>query len=412
MSEIEQQHDVFIARQPILDKHLELFGYELFSRSSQSAEKSDIEHSESSDAEMLFHLLSNFDLESLLGGKLAFLNCTLESLTIEHFELVAPKGVVLEVKRPSKMDSATFMEVTGKLQILKSRGYQIASDDFIFDSEYEPWQTFVDIVKIQANRSVDHNRAIINKAHLINKNVVAELVETQEQYKLLDQLKVDFFQGYFFCKPITMGTSITSPAVTNLIRLMNLTIQEAELDEIEEVLKTDPSLSFKLLRYINSSGFGLRNTIESFKHAVMLLGYKKLFKWLTLLFSTTNKNPGSQAVAKLAVTRARFMELLATDLYGKAEADNCFVIGIFSLLDVMLSVPLDVALKSISLPKSVTETLLEQQGQYAKLYQLTLALEQNDWIEILATAHELKLNSQFITGQHLSALEWSNQLEL
>lgn len=411
MSEVTN-NDVFIARQPILDKRLELYGYELFSRSSQTAEKSEIQHTEATDSEMLFNVLSTFDIEQLLGGKYAFLNCTLESLSIEHFELVAPNCVALEMERPKELNETILMEVSGKLQILKSRGYLIAADDFVFEKEFSNWLQFVDIIKVQSNKSSDHNAKIISHSQMLKKKVVAELVETQEQYQFFNKLGVDFFQGYFFCKPITMGAKITNPAVTSLIRLMNLTIQEADIFEIEQVLKTDPSLSFKLLRYINSAGFGLSCTVESFKHAIMILGYKKLFKWLTLLFSSSNKNPGSQTVAKIAVSRARFMELIGEELLGKAAADNCFVVGMFSLLEVMLNVPLDVAINSINLPRTITDALLLNEGDYAPLLRLTIALEQNDWIEILAMAHELGLTSQIITEKHFAALEWATQLNL
>jgi c-di-GMP-related signal transduction protein len=409
MSEVNN-NEVFIARQPILDKNLEIYGYELFSRSSETADKSDIEHTESTDSEMLFNVLSTFDIGQLLGGKYAFLNCTLESLSIEHFELVVPHLVVLEIKKPLQYDASKIMEVAGKIQILKSRGYLLAADDFIYEQEFQSWVPFIDIVKVQANKNLQHNTSVILKSQGAKKKIVAELVETQEQYQTFKNLGVDFFQGYFFCKPITMGAKITNPSINSLISLLNLTIQEADISEIEKVLKTDPSLSFKLLRYINSAGFGLLCHVESFKHAIMMLGYKKLFKWLTLLFSSANKNPGSQAVSKMAIARARFMELLGEELLGKAAADNCFVVGMFSLLEAMLHVPLAIALNSINLPEVITDALLHNEGDYAPLLKLTLALEQNDWIEILALAHELGLTSQEITEKHMAALEWSNQL--
>jgi EAL and modified HD-GYP domain-containing signal transduction protein len=407
-----ENNDIFIARQPILDKNLEIYGYELFSRNSKTAEKSNIEHTESSDSEMLFNVLSTFDMEHLLSGKYAFLNCTLDSLSIDHFSLISPTYVNLEIKRPSTLTSAIISDIHTKLQTLKSIGYTIASDDFVFEDEYASWVAFIDIIKIQADKSNQFNQEVIKKAKSMNKKIVAELVETQAQYQIFKDLGVDFFQGYFFCKPITMGAKITNPSVTNLIRLINLTSQEADIFEIEKVLKTDPTLSFKLLRYINSSGFGLRCTVESFKHAIMILGYKKLFKWLTLLFSTTNKTPGSGAVSKMAITRARFMELIGGEFLGKASSDNCFVVGMFSLLEVMLNVPLEVSLGSISLPEVITDALLNGEGDYAPLLNLTLALENNDWVEILATANELGLTSKFVTNKHMEALEWCNQLNL
>lgn len=409
---MSEQNDIFIARQPILDSNQEIFGFELFSRSSQGSEKSEIEHTVESDTEMLFNILSTFEIEKLLDNKRAFINCTLESLSVDNFDWVSSSGVTLEIKRPANVTPEMIVEVADKMKVLIAQGFTIAADDFVLEDAYSSWIPHVAYIKIQANETTSNFAAMVHKAKMLGKKIIAEKVETPAQYTFFSGLKVDFFQGYFFCKPMNMGAKITSPAVSNLIRLINMTIQEADLAEIEKVLKTDPTLSFKLLRYINSAGMGLSRTVESFKHALMILGYKKLFKWLTILFSTTNKNPGANAVAKIALTRARFLELLGTEKYGKNASDNCFVIGIFSLLDVMLNVQLEVALGSISLQDSVIQALLHGDGEYFPLVQLMLALENNDWIEILASAQVLGIPENVINEHYVNAIEWANGVSL
>jgi EAL and modified HD-GYP domain-containing signal transduction protein len=404
--------DIFIARQPILTSKLDLYGYELFSRSTKDSVSSDIVHTEKTDAELLFNVLSTYDIESLLGGKFAFLNCELESMSVDHFEMVSPTFVVLEIKRPKNISGDVVENITTKLEELKSKGYRIASDDFIFEDLFSKWLPFIEIIKIQANNQTSANLKTIKKAKEANKKIVAELVETQEQYGFYKDFNVDYFQGYFFCKPVTLSAKVTSPAVANIISLINLTIKGAEFKEIEAVIKRDPTISFKLLRYINSAGVGLMCHIESFKHAIMILGYKKLFKWLTVLLSLSNKNPGSEVITKHALARARFMELVAEQIYPKDAVDNCFVIGIFSMLDVMLNIPLDVAIGSINLSSNIADTLLLKETEYSPLYNLMLALEKNDWIEILSLTQELRIPPNEVSELQLEAIEWSNKINI
>lgn len=400
-------NEVFIARQPILDLNQEIYGYELFSRSSQDNNKSDIVHTAQSDSEMLFNILSTFDVDTLLGGKLAFLNCTLESLSIEVFDMVSPKSVVLEVQRPENATPAIVAEITEKMKALAGKGFVMASDDFLLDPVFSEALNFVKYIKFDSSKTL--NKEGVTKyvqAHALKKIVIAEKVETHEQFELLKRLKVvSFFQGYFFFKPVIMNAKITNPATTSLVRLMNMVIRQDEVKNMEEVFKTDPALSFKLLRYINSAGFGLANKITSFKHAIMLLGHKPLLKWLSVLFSTINKNPGADAISKTAVTRACFMELLAGKKLTKSESDNCFIVGMFSLLEAMLQVPLAVSLGSLNLPEAISDALLKNEGEYAPLLNLTLALEQDDWIEVFATAQILGLTPSDVNESYLEAMQ-------
>lgn len=405
-------NEVFIARQPILDANQEIYGYELFSRSSQDNDKSEITHTAQSDSEMLFNILSTFEVDSLLGGKLAFLNCTLESLSLDVFDMVSPKSVVLEVQRPINPTQEIATELAEKMKALSAKGFVMASDDFTLDPMFSEALNYVKYIKFDASTTLNKEGVTkYVKAHALKKLVVAEKVETHEQFEMLTRLKVvSYFQGYFFFKPVTMNAKITNPATANLVRLMNMVIRQDDVRDMEEVFKTDPALSFKLLRYINSAGFGLSNKVSSFKHAIMLLGHKPLLKWLSVLFSTVNKNPGADAISKTAVTRACFMELLASKKLSKSESDNCFIVGMFSLLEAMLQVPLSVSLGSLNLPESITAALLRGEGEYAPLLNLTKALEEDDWIEVFATAQILSLTPNDVNESYLAAMQKAQSL--
>lgn len=404
----ESNNNFFIARQPILDKSQVIFGYELFSRSSTEKEFSDIENNAENDALMFFNILSSFGLEHLLGNKRAFLNCTAESLASDFFDLLSPKGIVLEM---NLTESDNIVDLISHVKELSSKGYEFASNEIIFNKQFSTLIPFIKYIKIinQKNRNEVSN--LISLAYKLNKKIVIEKIETLEDFNFFKKLNVDYFQGYFFCKPTNLSTKINNPSVTNLIKLLNLTIKESPFKEIELILKTDPDLSFKLLKYINSAGMTNGQKIESFNHALQMLGYQKLFKWLSILFSTAQKDKIYDAIAQTAIIRSRFMELLAEECLGSEHQDNCFVTGMFSMLEPMLNVPMNVALNEISLPPSINNALLKKQGEYAGLLQMVIALEENNWIDLLAHAKLNNLSDETINKKYLESIEWTNKIK-
>jgi c-di-GMP-related signal transduction protein len=169
-------------------------------------------------------------------------------------------------------------------------------------------------------------------------------------------------------------------------------------------------MSFNLLRFINSAGFGLSCEITSFRHAIMMLGLKRLFRWAALLMTTSRTGGAASAVGNMAVVRGRLMELLAAELLPQEECDNAFVTGVFSLLDTMLGIPLDKVLDSISLPESVSHALLHNTGILAPFLELTKACESADDVVFARTAEALQLTNQQVNGAHLQALVWAETL--
>ena len=241
--------------------------------------------------------------------------------------------------------------------------------------------------------------------------LVAEKVETAEQYQLMADLGVKLFQGFWFAQPSLVQTKTLRPSQAIIIQLINLIRKQASSSEIEDLLKKDPTLSFNLLRFINSSGFGLQCEITSFKHAVMILGLKKLFRWAALLLTTSRNSGSAPAIGTTAVVRGRLMELLATELLSPEECDNAFVVGVFSLLDAMLGIPLDKALESVALPQPVIDALLHNSGVYAPFLALTKACESGDEAAFAHNTELLHLSGRQVNMAHLEALAWADSLE-
>lgn len=400
---------IAIARQPILDAKRAVYGYELFDRSL-----TDAPYSAASDAALLFNLLSSADREMINTRKPLFINCTHQTLAGGHLELIEPERVVLEIP-PMPADQADPEDIETFFQTLTDvhkRGFRLAFDESVLTTPYASWLPLASFIKIDITLvAMPQIQSIAIKLSGNSQiKIVAEKVETAEQFEQLNAMGITLFQGYWFARPVLIKGHTLRPAQAAIIQLINLVRKQASTDEIEDVFKRDPTLSFNLLRFMNSAGFGMSREITSFRHAVMLLGLKKLFRWAALLMTTSGAGGNAPAVGQAAVVRGRLMELLATELLPPEECDNAFVVGIFSLLDTMLGLPLDEAMASISLPQTVTDALLKGTGVLAPFLQLTLACENADDALFAQTAIALKLTGDQVNWAHLQALAWAESI--
>ncbi|MGD9772794.1 EAL and HDOD domain-containing protein [Diaphorobacter sp.] len=404
----DADNQVVIARQAILDEHRAVFGYELFDRTT-SADS----HTASSDAALLFNALSYAGSEALVGKKLVFINCTHASLAGGHLELIHPEKVVLEVPTlPADAAPEQIEQMVHTLQALRTRGFRIAFSQDVLRRAYASWLPLASFIKLDMQAFKPELAGPLVKFAQTNSQaaVVAEKVETAEQHAMMASLGVKLFQGYWFAKPSLVKAQTIRPSQATIIQLINLVRQQASTAEIEDLLKKDPTLSFNLLRFINSSGFGLSCEITSFRHAVMILGLKKLFRWAALLLTTSRKDGAPPAVGQTAVVRGRLMELLAAELLPPEECDNAFVVGVFSLLDAMLGIPLERALETVALPQPVLDALLHKSGVFAPFLELTRACESGDDEAFARTAEALHLSNRQVNWAHLQALAWAESI--
>lgn len=399
-----------IARQAIVDEARNVYGYELFDRSTAVNA-----HTAATDAALLFNALSYAGTEALVGKKTVFINCTHESLTGGHLELIHPDKVVLEV--PPLGESATALDIEASLatfNALRQRGFRLAFDQNLLRRAYASWLPMASFIKLDMRRLSPADAEVLVKfaRSYTHAQIVAEKVETAEQFEHMHSLGIKLFQGFWFAQPQLVEARTIRPTQATIIQLINLVRQQASTDEIEELLKKDPTLSFNLLRFINSSGFGLSCEITSFRHAVMILGLKKLFRWAALLLTTSRTDGSPPAVGQTAVVRGRLMELLTSELLPPEECDNAFVVGVFSLLDVMLGQPMEKALASVALPQPVIDALVHNSGVFAPFLELTRACESGDEESFARAANALQLSNHQVNWAHLQALAWADNLAL
>ena len=347
------QHAV-IARQAIVDGSRAIFGYELFNRAIAGNA-----HTAASDAAFLFNALSHAGSETVVSSKALFINCTHESLTGSHLELVNPDLGVLEV--PTLVDSTPeqIQAQAQRLGQLRARGFRLAFDQSVLRKIYTAWLPLASFIKLDMTAfGPDVAEQLVRAVRGHTKaQIVAEKIETEAQYQCMAALGVTLFQGFWLERPALVKTTALQPSQT------------------------------------------------------ATLGMDKLFRWAALLMTTSNTGGVSPMVGNTAAVRGRLMELLATDLKMPEAADHAFVTGVFSLLDTMLGMPRDKALTSVSLPPSVREALLDNTGPFAPLLTLAKACEAGDDTTFATTATALKLTSHQVNWAHLQALAWAEAVE-
>lgn len=401
------ENQIFIGRQPIMDVKQNIVGYELLFRHSADADSAVFEDGLKACSNVLVNTMGDMDVQWLLGDKLAFINVDEAMLMSEFIELMPPQRTVLEILRSVVAGEA----VVERCKELSKLGYKIALDNPQLSAQLEPLTPLANFIKIDAlSLNPQDARKLFQKYASPNIQMVAEKIETLEQFEAYKEIGFRRFQGFYFARPETFTAKVINPSFDSVLNLLNLVTQDADNREIENGFKRDAALSFKLLRYINSVGFGLSCEIQSIQHALTILGRKQLYRWLTLLMVTAGENSTPPALMKTSITRGRLTELLGESYFEKHDRDNLFIVGVFSLLDAILKMPMEQVLEKIQLPENVSEALLSRGGVYGPFLQLTEACEGADSKRILELAELLQYDANKVNECHIAALAWAESL--
>jgi EAL and modified HD-GYP domain-containing signal transduction protein len=401
----------FIGRQPVLNRNQQLIGYELLFRPDGQAQTAGSPAALMADTHVLVNTLNHMGTSWLVGNKLAFINVGEEMLTSDFLELLPPRRIILDIAPDIRLSS----ELQSRVRHLRSMGFSISLDNFSFEAPSSMFLDLASYVKLDIQNG-DPAKFQISAARLRSFPVsrIAERVETYEQFHLSHELGLDGFQGFYFARPETLSAKVIHPSFTNTLRLLNLLRQDADIPSLEYVLKSDLALSYKLLRYVNSAAAGLKTTITSFAHAVTVMGYKKLYRWLTLLLVTASDgNHVPPALQKTVITRGRFMELigLAKGL-SQEQCDNLFVLGMFSLLDVLFDMPMTSVLERLQLPDNIKAVLEGSTNDYTFYLKLAQACESPTLSGVAELCAVMHVDLDQFNQAHTSALAWVEALGL
>ena len=338
-----------------------------------------------------------------------FLGLANTPLTPELFDWMLPENATLEIPARALIgpDSSALIEA------IKSNS---PSTCLAFDMQatqaLQSGLTFRFLALDAATLTPAQMQAVALKVKPVAGLAIAMQVHSPAAFKAAMDAGMAGASGWFCKTPASAGAKELAPGQAHIIRVLNLVRNNADVAQIESALKQDVALSYRLLRYINSAGFGLSCEVQSFRHAVTILGYDKLNKWLSLLLVSSSKDPMAPAMMHAALARARLMELLGQGMVGKAELDNLFITGAFSLLDVMLGVTLEKALEPMHLPEPITEALFHKTGQYAAFYQLARALEESDGSAAAQLAASLGLTSTKVNAALLQSITFAANLSM
>ncbi|MBL8505061.1 MAG: EAL domain-containing protein [Methylobacillus glycogenes] len=402
-----RQDQAYIGRQPIMNLAQSIVAYELFFRHSGEATTAVFENSLQACTRVLVNTISDMGSQWLLGDKMAFINISEEMLHSEFLELLPPAKTVLELSSRT----STSPEVIERCQFLRKRGYKIAVKDKGESLLGSALLDCADFIKIDTQAlTMDEVARRFLEYQSLTVKLVAEKVEQQDQFEACKTIGFDLVQGYFFAHTETFTAKVINPAFTSVLDLLNMISRDADMGEVEEGFKRDAALSFKLLRYINSVGFGLSCEIQSIRHALTIIGTKQLFRWLTLLMVTAGENSAAPALMKTSITRGRLTELLGEGYFDKTGRDNLFVVGVFSLLDRMLEMPMEKVLEKIDLPEAITDALLHRSGIYGPFLELAEACENQDDSRIIALADSVQLDHNKVNDCHIASLSWVEAL--
>lgn len=401
----------FIVREPLLDAKQRILGYELTWQQPADA-GSPLTADDAADlVGYAAEKLSDAEGNWLMGDNTLFFQGTPALLTDEMLRGLPPTHTVLTLA-PEELAAP---ETAAAAAALRKEGYGISlknADVIAQDKTLLPLLSRVEIV-FGAEDFASQAKIYAALKQSTSVKMVGRHVVNWKDYDSCASLGVDAFVGnlYMTSRPGTQSAGL-NPVQGMILQLMDMVRKNTDVRKLEEMLKRDAALSYKLLTYINSAGFGLGTEIQSLRHAVTMLGYSPLYRWLSVLLTTASTSVQSPVLMQTAVIRGRFAELLGKGFLPKNEAENLFVAGMFSLLDRLLGLPMEEVLENIPLPEAVSQALLSREGIYGPFLSLAEACELGNNDAIGELADSLFISATQANEAHMSALSWAQSLKL
>ncbi len=382
--------EVFVARQPIFNAKEDIISYELLYRNN------------------------NIGINELSNGKPCFINFTENLLQLRLPTYFQPNDIVVEILE-NVIPNSQIIDICKEL---KDLGYKIALDDFIYNDEnphFYKYIQYADIIKVDMLQTPPATlKKIEAMARVLNIKLLAEKVETRAEYEVLKQKGYDFFQGYFFSKPVIVSAHDIPTYFHSYIDIIkNLSLTEPNIDIIASLIERDLSLSYKLLKLINSPAFRPSKKINSIKQAIVLLGLIELQKWVYVLSvrdTIIGKSEMSDEVMHTSLTRAKMCESIV-QLWGQSSSSaGYFMTGMFSLMDAITGAPMEQLLKELPISDEICQALMGNENQYQKVLNLVVAVEQGRWSTVTEKCQLYQIDEKELFTIYRDSLSWANGL--
>ncbi len=403
--------EFFLARQPILGRDQHLVAYELLFRTAGATE-ANVTDDVAATAAVISHA-SQLGMDEVVGAQLAFVNVSEAALMSDYVRFLPADKVILEILETVKASP----QLIERIRELKSLGFKFALDDIVAESaDFTAFVDLVDVIKVDV-KAVDDARLpeLTASLHLLGKKLLAEKVETVEEFRLCLALGFEYFQGYYFARPTIMSGRTIAPSEMAILDLLRLIDSDAEDDTIEVAVKRDTLVSLNLLRLVNTAAAGAGERIDTVGEALATLGRQQLQRWLQILLyaAPDAKVEWNLPLLQMATTRGRLLELMTLKLHpaDAAAADTGFTVGILSLTDALFSISMKDILDTVDVADDVRAALLEREGEYGDMLKVVELVEKAKSGKVLnAALRRIDMTVKDLREIEMAAFEWLNVL--
>ena len=400
--------EVYVGRQPIFDRHSNVFGYELLYRRSMNNFYEGVDGNQAT-RDLIYNAFFAMQIDDLTEGKVGFINFTDAMVRDLVPEILPKEQLAIEILENSIVDQ----DLIQACKSLKEKGYILALDDFVLNPSFEPLLELVDIIKIEfSNVSLETQRNLI-KEHKHKIRFLAERLETREEYNVALQMGYDYFQGFFFSKPVIYKQNDIGVLNTSILNIIHqLRTLDPDYDRIAQTVELDVGLSYKVIRLSNTISFGARYSIRSVRQALVRIGILELRRWFNVLLLKDLQQVENHELIKQSLVRAHLMENLAQYCEAKEQSLDYLLTGMFSSIDVLLSKPMEEVLMGMPLVDTVKAALLGEENDLKHVLDFVKRYEAMDINPETFDFPLGKIDLESFNGHYIEALRWVKQMEL
>jgi len=405
-------NNCLIGRQPILANNEHIVAYELLFRSIGSANNAVVLDATFSSANVINNTLTNFGIQNLLGEHRGFINLDHELLMSDVLEILPRDQIVLELLESLEVTD----ELVARCRTLKEMGFTLALDDHEYSPIYHDLYSIADIVKVDLIQTpLERVPEMVDLLRPYPIKLLAEKVESRNEFLACRDMKFDYFQGYYFAKPSVLEKKQFTESGVTLFKLMRLLSDDAEIEEIENQIKTDSSLTFKLLVMANSAALGVRERVDSVRKAISIVGRNQIKRWVQLaLFASEDTKASANPLIDMAAVRAGLMEQLAQRIpqlsYDPDASEKAFLTGILSLLEKVYTISIDELTTKLNLSDEIRSALTAREGVYGKLITLAEKSEALDFNVVENMLEEMGISAEDAADSQIESYSWSAAL--
>jgi c-di-GMP-related signal transduction protein len=396
--------NVYVARQPIFDANKRIYAYELLFRDGAGNCIPEIDGDVATKA-LLTNSFFSFGMDTLVGGRRFFINFT-QNLLEKKVPLLLPKErVVVEILE----DVMPTPAVIAACAEMAAKGYTIALDDFVYSTELEPLIALADIIKfdfrLTPEKAID---ACLKQLPEANRTLLAEKVESYNEFEAALEMGFELFQGYFFCRPEVIQRAEIQGSQLHLMAIMaQLANESFQLEEMEKLISRDISISYKLFKYLNSAFFGRACKVSSVREALVYLGEKEFRRFIALIAMSRLAEGKPNELIRAACIRGKFCELLGAELKINASPSEMFTLGMFSLIDAVIDRPMKRIMAELPLSGAIKTALVDARGPLIGVIELVRRYESGQWDKVSRLSRALQIGDETLPALYLQACQWS-----